>query len=152
MLGEEPERAVAVADRVLAAAERADLVALVADTLVTKGSALANLRRGYEGSGAIETGMRLAERHGLALTALRARHNLGTLATHEGDWRAALGIARAGLAEARRLGRRDSVLGFLGIAWEAGFWTGDWDWGCPSSMSCSRATSTARIGSGCWPR
>jgi hypothetical protein len=39
MFHEEPERAIRIVDRVLAAAERADLVAVVADTLVTKGSA-----------------------------------------------------------------------------------------------------------------
>ena len=40
IVGEQPQRAVEVADRALAAAERGDLVAIVADTLVTRGSAL----------------------------------------------------------------------------------------------------------------
>jgi class 3 adenylate cyclase/tetratricopeptide (TPR) repeat protein len=49
MLHEEPARAIGVADRVLAAAEEADLAALVADTLVTKGTALATVGRGLRG-------------------------------------------------------------------------------------------------------
>ena len=48
--------AVAVADRVLASAERVDLVEVVADTLITRGSALTHLGRPYEGIGAVETG------------------------------------------------------------------------------------------------
>ena len=58
MLNEEPARAVEAADRALAAAELADYVDLVADTLITKGTALANVRRGYEGTAEIEGGMR----------------------------------------------------------------------------------------------
>ena len=102
---QEHERAIAVADRALAAAERADLVALVADTLVTKGTALGLMGRTYEGTGVVETGLRLSERHGLAATALRARVNLG-VALSLGDPRAALEIFRTGLAEASRLGHR----------------------------------------------
>ena len=123
---DEPERAIPVADRVLAVAERADLVGLVADTLVTKGTALANLGRGYEGSGVIETGLRLAERHGLTVTALRARNNLGAFLSMS-DPRTALDIARVGLADARRLGQQAWVAGFLVNASEASLWTGDWD-------------------------
>ncbi len=71
------ERSIEVADRVLAAAERANLVALVADALVTKGTRSEALGRGYEGLGGIETGLHLAERHGLSLTVGRARLNRG---------------------------------------------------------------------------
>jgi class 3 adenylate cyclase/tetratricopeptide (TPR) repeat protein len=130
MLHDEPERAIAVADRVLSAAERADLVALVADTLVTKGAALGDLGRGYEGLGVIEAGLRLAEWHGLAVTALRARLNGGNYQS-AGDPRAALETARLGLAEARRLGQRRMALVFLSNAAEAGVLTGDWDWALP---------------------
>src|SRR5450759_3588903 len=130
MLHEEPARAVEVADRTLVAAERADLVGLVADTLVTKGTALAYLARRYEGQGAIEAGLHLAERHGLAVTALRARTNLGILLVRD-DQRAALENNRVGLAEARRLGQRAYALTFLTNAAEGATSAGDWDWALP---------------------
>ena len=127
MLGEASEEAIAVADRALAAAERADLRALVADTLVTKGTALANLGRAYEGLTEIEGGLRLAERNGLAVTALRARLNLGAYMA-EADRRAALDNDRVALAEARRQGQRRLALVLLGNAAEDAAWTADWDW------------------------
>jgi class 3 adenylate cyclase/tetratricopeptide (TPR) repeat protein len=126
MFHEQPDRAIEVADRALAAAERADLVELVADTLITKGTAFGYFGRGYEALAEIEGGLQLAERHGLAATALRARVNLGALLA-PGDPRAALEIARAGLAESRRLGQRRQALVLLTNAAEVAVWTGDWD-------------------------
>jgi class 3 adenylate cyclase/tetratricopeptide (TPR) repeat protein len=121
------DRAIQVADRVLAMAERADLVALVADTLVTKGTSLGSLGRGYEGLGVLETGMHLAERHGLAVTVGRARLNRGFLLS-PGDPREALANDRLGLAEARRLGQRTWSDVFLTNAAFGARWTGEWDW------------------------
>jgi class 3 adenylate cyclase/tetratricopeptide (TPR) repeat protein len=121
------ERAIEVADRVLAAAERANLVELVADALVTKGTSLGSLGRGYEGLGGIETGLRLAERHGLSMTVGRARLNRGWLLS-PGDPREALANDRLGLAEARRLGQRNWSNVFLTNATVNAGWTGDWDW------------------------
>ena len=63
-LTDDYETAIAVADRVLAMAERNDLVETVADTLITRGSALTFLGRWYEGIGAVETAQRLAAAHG----------------------------------------------------------------------------------------
>ena len=57
--------AVATADRALAIAEHLDRVDLVADVLVTRGTALISMGRAYEGIGCLETGLRLADRHGL---------------------------------------------------------------------------------------
>ncbi len=127
MLTEQQDRSVAVADRALPAAERADLVALVADMLVTKGTALGALGRIYEGAGVIEIGLRLAERHGLAVTTLRARLNHGFL-MGKVDPRATLESDRFGLAEARRLGQHRFELLFLTNAAADAVWTGDWDW------------------------
>ena len=121
------DRAIQVADRVLAMAERADLVAIVADTLVTKGTALGSLGRGYEGLGVLETGMRLAEQHRLAVTVGRARFNRGFLLSPS-DPREALVNDRLGLAEARRLGHRTWSDSFLTNAAVNARWTGDWDW------------------------
>ena len=129
MLNEEPDHAIQVADRALAAAERADLVDIVADTLVTLGSAYGNAGRGYQGRVEIQGGLDLAERHGLVAIALRARLNLGALPNI--DPAPALENNRRGLAEARRLGLRRRVLLFLTNGAEAGFWTGDWDWALP---------------------
>ncbi len=129
MLNEEPDHAIQVADRALAAAERADLVDIVADTLVTLGSAYGNAGRGYQGRAEIQGGLDLAERHGLVAIALRARLNLGALPNI--DPAPALENNRRGLAEARRLGLRRRVLLFLTNGAEAGFWTGDWDWALP---------------------
>ena len=96
MLNEEHRRAIAVADRALAAAERADLVDIVADALVTRGTALAALGRGYEGGGAIEAGERLAAAHGRHDTVLRAMGNQHR-SLHRHRPRAGLDVARAQL-------------------------------------------------------
>jgi class 3 adenylate cyclase/tetratricopeptide (TPR) repeat protein len=126
MLTERYERAVAVADRALPSAERADLTALVADLLVTKGTALGARGRPYEGLGVVETGQRLAEQRGFAATALRGRINHGYLRSKI-DARAAGESDRIGLTEARRLGLRRQALLFL-TNWAAdAVWTGDWD-------------------------
>ena len=50
---------------------------LVADTLVTRGVALVSIGRAYEGIGCLETGLRLAQQHGLLATEIRARTNMG---------------------------------------------------------------------------
>jgi class 3 adenylate cyclase/tetratricopeptide (TPR) repeat protein len=127
MMNGDSERSIEVSDRVLEAAERADLVAIVADTLVTKGTALGSLGRGYEGLGSIETGMHLAERRGFAVTAVRGRLNRGWLLV-QGDPREALTNDRLGLAEARRLGQRTWSNVFLSNAAFDARMTGDWDW------------------------
>jgi class 3 adenylate cyclase/tetratricopeptide (TPR) repeat protein len=125
MLRDELERAIEVADRALAAAEHADLGAIVADTLITKGTALGGIGRAIEGLGAIRAGRDLAEALGLGATLLRAMNNLSFI---EGarDPRAALETNRAGLALARRLGDRRYVLGLLEELGNASLRTGDW--------------------------
>jgi class 3 adenylate cyclase/tetratricopeptide (TPR) repeat protein len=118
-------RAIEVSDRVLGAAEHADLPAIVADTLVTKGSALANLGRTIEGLGAIEAGRNLAEAQGLGWTVLRATNN-ASYAQAKGNPRAALDTARAGLALARRLGVRSALPRFIENVGACAVRTGDW--------------------------
>ncbi|HEY6569430.1 MAG TPA: adenylate/guanylate cyclase domain-containing protein [Candidatus Limnocylindrales bacterium] len=118
-------RAVEIADRVLDAAEHADLAAVVADTLVTKGTALATLGRPIEGLGAIAAGRELAEASGLGVTVLRADNNRAfSLAGR--DPRAGLAASRDGLALARRLGARGWVPGMIQNLGEFGMRTGDW--------------------------
>ena len=104
-------RAVEMADRALEVAEHADLVALLADTLITKGSALGDLGRIQEGIGAIETGERLARSAGLAATVLRGINNR---MVHQGeiDPAAVLEASTEGLALSRRMGQRLQTFGF----------------------------------------
>ncbi len=121
----EHARAVAVSDRVLEAAERFDLVDVVADTLITRGSALASLGRRYEGIGAVEAGQKLAAAHSLQPTVGRALNNLASL-LQASDPRAGLEAARAGIALARRLGVRSFQL--VDNAYAGAIRTGEWDW------------------------
>jgi class 3 adenylate cyclase/tetratricopeptide (TPR) repeat protein len=125
MFHEDHVRAVVVTDRVLASAEHLDLVELVADTLITRGTALAWLGRPHEGMGAIETGHRLATRHGLDLTVARALNNLASMSA-DSDPQAGLEAARTGIALARRLGYRHFQI--LDNAFVLAIRAGDWDW------------------------
>ncbi len=124
-LTDEHTSAISTADRVLEAAERLDLVDIVADTLVTRGSALVNIGRRYEGIGTIETGQRIAADHGLPGTMIRALNNLASLQV-EIDPRASLAAAREGLALSRKLGRKDAHL--LDNAFGGAVRVGEWDW------------------------
>jgi len=126
-LGQQHQRGVEVADRALAAAERGDLVALVADTLVTRGSALCWLRRPYEGVGAIRTGIDLAQANGLAEITLRGLVNL-SFCLMDSDVRGVFDAARTAHALAARLGDRAGYAGTMENATEAAVETGDWDW------------------------
>ena len=124
-LSDDSRRAIEVADRVLEAAEHADLAAIVADTLVTRGTSLGILGRAIEGLGAIAAGRDLAEANGLHATVLRAYNNRSSI---EGvrDPRAALESSRAGLTLARRLGERSWVPGLLQGIGDFVLRTGDW--------------------------
>ena len=126
LIHDEHRRAIQAADRVLEAAEALDLVAIVADTLVTKGSALAFVGYGYEGHGLIEAGQKLAEANGLETIVLRALINLSSFQS-EDDPRASLETSRATLEMSRRLGQRSSVSFALDNMATAGLRTGDWD-------------------------
>ncbi len=125
-LMEDLRRSVEVADRALETAEHLDLLPILADTLVTKGSAFAGLGRLTEGNGLVELGQRLAESLGLHTTALRAMNNL-SVGLVEIDPVAGLEAARAGLALSRRLGQRQWLFGFLGGSAYGGFLHGEWD-------------------------
>jgi len=119
-------RAVEIADAALRTAEHLDLVPIVADALVTKGSALASDGRSTEGLALLRVGQELAERHGLAYTLLRAVSNRAAEESSR-DPRAALEVARAGLAAARRFGWWDAVV-TENAAWAA-VRVGEWAWG-----------------------
>jgi class 3 adenylate cyclase/tetratricopeptide (TPR) repeat protein len=122
---QEHQRAIAIADRALAAGERLDLVAIVSDALITRGSALGELGRSYEGEGAIRAGIDLADEHGLVSTALRGRLNLG--AANTTDPRAAFETAERALEVAMRFGLRSFVHTLVGNLAAAALEVGEWD-------------------------
>ncbi len=123
---EEHALAIQVADRALAAGERLDLVGIVSDVLITRGSALGNLGRTYEGLGAIRAGLDLAEQNGLVSTALRGRVNLGAFQLNS-DPRAGFESAMAALEVARRLGLRSFASTLAGNAASAAVEVGEWE-------------------------
>jgi class 3 adenylate cyclase/tetratricopeptide (TPR) repeat protein len=125
-LRDQNERALEVAERVLAAAERDDLTAILADVLVTKGTALTNIGRTREGIGVIEIGERLARAIGLSRTELRGLINR-IVTSSDFDPRAAREAALDGLALARRIGDRQWMLQFLTGSGFGAFALGEWD-------------------------
>ncbi len=127
-LADDNRRAIEVADRVLEAAEHADLAAIVADTLVTKGTALASLGRPTEGLALLAAGRTVAESHDLGWTVLRASINRSSVELSR-DPRLVLEVTRGGLELARRLGERSSAAVLLTNSAEAAVRIGDWSWG-----------------------
>ncbi len=126
MFSGDSRRAIEMTDRALEVAEHGDLVALLADALVTKGSVLCDLGRLREGIGVIEAGERLARSSGLTGTLLRALNNR-TVSQSDIDPAASLEAQREGLALARRIGQRFWVFGFaIGLGYQQ-FLLGDWD-------------------------
>ncbi|MEO6351345.1 MAG: AAA family ATPase [Candidatus Limnocylindrales bacterium] len=125
-LHEEQERAISITDRALPVAERLDAVALVADLLVTRGTALGNLGRNYEGVGAVRAGRDLADAWGLTATSLRAAINLTAMGT--GDPLGTYQMARAALETALRLGRRSYARTLRMNATSNALEVGEWDW------------------------
>jgi tetratricopeptide (TPR) repeat protein len=124
---EQPSEAIAVANRVQTAAERADLQPLIADTLVTKGTCVAMIGRAREGLALIKAGGELAESIGLAEAALRARINRSGI---EGfmDPGASLESLRQGLMMADQLGMRSNANMLLANACGDAMRTGAWQW------------------------
>ncbi|MEX1336440.1 MAG: adenylate/guanylate cyclase domain-containing protein [Candidatus Limnocylindrales bacterium] len=118
--------AIAMADRALAMAERLDMPALVADVLVTRGTALSSSGRGLEGLGAIEAGRRLAQAEGLPYVEGRALLNMsGPLA--ERDPKAMMEASRRALELARQIGDRHGISMATNNMAESARFTGDWD-------------------------
>jgi class 3 adenylate cyclase/predicted ATPase len=126
LLQDDLDAAVATADRALAMAERLDLPALVADLLITRGTALATAGRTLEGVGAIEAGRRLAAAEGLLGLECRALLNMsGPLAGS--DPRAMLETSLTAVGLARRIGSRPSASMAVNNVAEGARLTGDWD-------------------------
>jgi len=113
-LSDEFRRALEVMERVLEAAERADLVGVLADALVTRGSALGFVGRIREGLGVIEIGERLARTNGLTSTLMRAINNRAS-SLYDFDPPATIELTREGLELARRVGDRGALFAMRGL-------------------------------------
>ncbi len=125
VLSSNSHRAIEIADRVLAAAEQADMIATVAETLVSRGSALGDLGRSYEGIGSMRTGLELARSIDMPITVLRALNNIAVTQISL-DPVASLRAAREALDEARRLSLKTWISLIVANAAEAAHWTGEW--------------------------
>ena len=130
---EENERSIAVADRALPAAERLDALALVADLLITRGTALGNVGRYHEGQGAKRAGIRLADEQGLVSTSIRGRINLS--ANEQADPTTAFAVTLEALEAATKLGRHGHALTLLANAASSAIEVGEWDWGLDRWMA-----------------
>ncbi|NQV05544.1 AAA family ATPase [bacterium] len=75
MLDQRHEQAVAVSDRVLAAAEAMEAERVALDTLITRGTALGNLKRTIEAMLILRGAVELADRLDLPFAAIRALNN-----------------------------------------------------------------------------
>jgi class 3 adenylate cyclase/tetratricopeptide (TPR) repeat protein len=124
-LNDEDARAIELADQVLAVAEHDDMRPIVADTLITKGTALTSIGRSVEGLGIIEAGRRMAEANGFGATELRAINNL-CYAGAMRDVRPYAALSREGLALSRRLGVRSMIASNLQNIAEFSMRTGEW--------------------------
>jgi class 3 adenylate cyclase/tetratricopeptide (TPR) repeat protein len=127
MYVDDSEAAVATADAMLGAAEHHDLVPVIADALVTKGTSLFNLGRVREARALILAGGELAESVGDHRSAVRARLN-GSAVLDLDDSRASYESSLAGLALARRVGLRTLSNLLVGNAVVSAVMIGEWEW------------------------
>jgi hypothetical protein len=121
------DRSIAVADRALRAAEHSGRSELVADLLVTKGTALTFARQTREGLALITAGRELSESLGVHDVTLRALINQTTGL----EWfapRQAFDDCLVGLGLARRVGQRGSMLTLTLNAAGLAMRLGEWDW------------------------
>ncbi|MBF6606627.1 MAG: AAA family ATPase [Chloroflexi bacterium] len=125
-LRDDHRRALEIVERVLSAAERGDLTAILADALVTKGSALSSVGRVREGMGVVEVGERLARAYGLTGTVLRALNNR-LVELSDFDPKVNRDVSREALALARRVGDRQWMFQFLALSGFAELLIGEWD-------------------------
>ncbi len=137
-------KALELADRALVAAERIDDVALITETVLTKGTTLLYAARYREGLVLLTGGLALAETHGFAASELRARLNISYLEGPD-EPRRSWATARTGLERARRLGFRDWTLLLAGNAVDAAADLGEWDWALATAEEIQPEGATIRV-------
>jgi class 3 adenylate cyclase/predicted ATPase len=124
---DEPARALEMADRALAIAERLDLELIVAETFNNKGSSLDSFGRRREAVALMEASVRAAQAGGFVGAELRALANLSAIVRGE-DPRRARDVVREGLDLARRVGHRMMANWLMGSVLILAFTSGvDWD-------------------------
>ncbi len=119
--------AIAASDRVLPAAERANNGALVADLLITKGTAMSMAGRRREGLALIRAGGDLGESLGASSVVIRSLINQASAL----EWfspRDVLSGTQRGLTEAKRIGSRAQMIVLVANGFESAIMTGDWEW------------------------
>jgi len=126
-LHNEDEEAIRLSERALVAAERLDMIEVIAATVMTKAVSLSYLRRNREASILLPGVLQLAETHGLVTLELRARLNLSQFAFVD-EPRLTLSVARVGFERARKLGLRFWEMLLGGNALMGALHVGDWDW------------------------
>src|SRR2546429_8102886 len=127
-LHSENRRAIEWAEKALQAAGPLNLLPVIADAVITKGSAHGEVDgRFLEGNAELWGALALAQAHGLTASEFRARNNLSTRLGLD-DSRVQLAVARDGLERMRKLGERQWAIGLAIKSSEAAFQTGDWDW------------------------
>jgi class 3 adenylate cyclase/tetratricopeptide (TPR) repeat protein len=130
-------RAIELADRALVAAERLDLIDVIADAVITKAVGLGQSHRLQEALILLSGVVALAEARGLVVADLRARINISQFALSD-DPRLALEVARVGVERAQKLGLRARETILAGNAIFAALFTGDWDWAIAKSPEVLR--------------
>jgi class 3 adenylate cyclase/tetratricopeptide (TPR) repeat protein len=123
---ERHSEALAVAERVLEAAEHRGLTEVLADALLGKGSTLSAMGRIREGLGVIKAGEDLAREAGLTALHLRGIISRSFFELEIDNLRALAGM-REGLELARRTGERGIMLRFAGNVGFTAYLSGEWD-------------------------
>ena len=125
MLHEEPQKALEWAERTLAAAERLDMVAEVAEAMNTKALVLQILGRFIEATTTLRGVLWLAEQNSLTQAELRAYNNLSFLLA-TADPRTALDVAQVGIERGAKVGARVWVTLLASNGATAALRVGDW--------------------------
>jgi len=103
--------AASMADRVIGPAEHFDLVPTIADTLITRGTALGNLGRMHEAIALLQGASRYAQDRDLPLAQMRAANNVGHLLAYD-DHAGAMQACRTGMGQANRIGDVGFIVSF----------------------------------------
>ncbi len=113
-------------DTALAHAGAVGDAAVIADTLISKATALAGVHRTYEAVALLRGAIDLSERLGFGVQELRARNNVAGFVASD-DPAAARELIRVGFDGSRRLGESGWLSALSVIYVVIGFWLGEWD-------------------------
>jgi class 3 adenylate cyclase/tetratricopeptide (TPR) repeat protein len=127
MFALDADRSIEWCDRALAVAERAGLVPVITEALITKGTALSIGRRTLESLALLRGVLTMAEEQGLVNSQMRARMNLSMqlmwVSPQQG-----FSVARRGLEVARKFGLREMEPWIAANAAYLAISLGEWDW------------------------